>query len=613
MVCRTFLLLVCDMFTLLLIAVVGQVTQPPDPRAAFATPPVVVAATPAADPVRAVPSAAWPIPSARVFVQSSGELRPPQRHTVKFTDPPISPNELYERALLALQDPTLVQANRAFETRFITHWPVQLEQQPALERALYFWIASLSNRRVFVPPKRIPNLGWRVYLSDYDWDAAAWEALTSKSPYFAVSTFDKKGQINRGWLDPTIETNLRLTTGAARPIERADRFLALTSLDVGDQRGGVYSKFLRLPNKEAALFKQFGVDEKFLQDNSLLRGGAVLGGGSIVALHNRELQLLPSPVGLDEGFLWRSLDTATDEGDQSVVKNFSGSIRINGGEYIGSLRNGLHYYYLVNAAKNQVPVVPVDIAQDKTDLHDTQVHSPYKCVKCHGPKSGIRHFDDVVARMSLNPKVALSVIQKYPEYAALKLENTTRLALEDYYLSPLAEDIVQHQESYAQALLAINGLQPAANTDNYLQFVEQYLFQLVDRNQAAYELAVDIEQLDEFLKQTGNDELMTILASERIPRSLFEAGFSDGMKARIYPWERSPVNVIERQHVQPPVAKPPVTQPPAATTAKPKPVAPVQPMAIVSPPVRPVQPVVVPVVKPPVHSVPAGPRWGWRR
>jgi hypothetical protein len=348
---------------------------------------------------------------------------------------------------------------------------------------------------------------------------------------------------------------------ATRAIERADRFLALTSLDRGDKRGGYYSNFLDLPNTEPQLLKQLGIDEHFLKQNDLIRGGAVLGGESIVAKHNRELQLLPSAFGLDERFLWRSLDVASDVKDQSVFKNFLGTIRIDGGEHIGTLKNGNHFYYLMNKARQQVAEVPIDIAQDKDDPHDVVVRTPYKCVKCHGPKGGIRHFDDVVRRMALSSNVALSVIQKYPKDPP---DTRTKQALEDYYLSPLAKDITKHQESYTRVIREITGLSPAANTDNYLKFVNGYLFGLVDRQRAAYELAVEPEQLDAYLKQTGNDELMTILAAEQIPRELFEQGFADGMRARIHPWERSPARVKPETAPAPPAAP---AQP--ATQAKP--------------------------------------------
>lgn len=574
---------------LLLVAALGQLPGPPDPGQAFG--PKAAAPQPAKPALQNQQPAgvldAWPAPPTTVFIKPVLPLIRPAKHTAKITDAPVVVNDLYVKAKAALLDKDVVPSSRKYEARFLSQWPIQDSDTEDLDRALRFWCSSLSRPREFVPPTRVPGLGWVLFLSDYGWSHHAWEVLTAHNPYFVVTTVDHHGKVSRGWVDPVLELEVRDMTYATRAIERADRFLGLTSLEVGDNRGGCYSLFMGLPATEPELLKQLGIDEHFLVKNSLLRGGAVLGGESIVAMHNRELQLFPSPFGLDERFLWRSLDTASDIKDQSVIKNFQGTIRIDGGEHIWTLKNGNHGYYIINAQRQRVAEVPTAIAQDKDDPHDVVVRVPYKCVKCHGPKGGIRHFDDVVKRMALNPSVALSVIQKYP---GTPPSNVTQKALEDYYLSDLAYDITKQQESYTRVIRNITGLSPAANTENYLKFVNRYLFGLVDRQVAAYELAVEPEQLDAYLKQTGNDELMAILASEAIPRALFEQGFADGMRARIHPWERSPT------HVKPQVAAPAAAPPPA-------------------------QPAAAPPQAKPVHHAPAHPqqhfnsggRWGRRR
>jgi hypothetical protein len=109
---------------------------------------------------------------------------------------------------------------------------------------------------------------------------------------------------------------------------------------------------------------------------------------------------LPSPFGLDERFLWRSLDMDSDVGEQSVLENYLGTVKFKGGEHIWSLRNGLHAYFIMNDQRQQVAEVPVSIAQDHENPHDARVIVPYKCVSCHMPKGGIRHFDDVISRIT---------------------------------------------------------------------------------------------------------------------------------------------------------------------------------------------------------------------
>jgi mono/diheme cytochrome c family protein len=296
---------------------------------------------------------------------------------------------------------------------------------------------------------------------------------------------------------------------------------------------------LNLPNTEPQLLKQLGIDEQFLGQNYLIRGGAVLGGVSIVARNNRELQLLPSPFGADERFFWRSLDVA-DNGkkEASVIENFMGTLKIDGGEHIWTLRGGLHAYYIMDGQRSQVADVPVQIAQDHDNPHDARVIVPYKCVSCHGPKGGIRHFDDVVSRMAKNPKIGLAVITKN-KYR----DNQLREALEDYYMSDLGTEIAKHQRSYNRIVQEVSGQDAVQVTTKYVELIDEYFYARIGKLQAARELAIEPAQLDSYLKQTGNTVLLAILAGESVQRSEFERAFGDGMKARIYPWERSPQHV----------------------------------------------------------------------
>ena len=89
----------------------------------------------------------------------------------------------------------------------------------------------------------------------------------------------------------------------------------------------------------------------------------------------------------------------------------------------------------------------------------------------------------------------------------------------------------------------MSGLTSRLNSENYTKWVDSYLYGTVGKQEAATLLAVESEQLDAYLRQTGNSALLALLAGERIPIKTFEAAYTDGMRARIYPWERSPKNV----------------------------------------------------------------------
>jgi hypothetical protein len=316
------------------------------------------------------------------------------------------PARVIDRAVIDLSE--VPKADQPY-TRYLATWPATSDVELRnLDSSVKFWTASLSRRRVVRTPKLTADGQlYRLDIRDYYWTHDAWEQLAKANPYFAVTAYGK-----RGWLDPRAEYALRSATGSRMAVARADWFVARTSLDVGGAGffKGFYSTFMGFPNSEAELFKQFGIDEKYLSDNYLLRGGSVL--QSIVALHNRELQLIPTVWGRDSRFLWRSFDTDSDIGASSVIEHFAGSVKFAGKEFIGSNQNGTHYYYLANAQGKQVAEVPANIAQDRTNPHDARVLNPYSCVRCHGPQSGIRDFSDVVSKTALSDDAALAVIAK---------------------------------------------------------------------------------------------------------------------------------------------------------------------------------------------------------
>ena len=426
-------------FVLVLLAALGLPDAAPDPLITFGpatTAPAVDSTAPRAvaapvfrtdmpilsDRVRWQPSAAplsEPPPPQRIQLPPSQLKTFPRQKSQRelqaelaadeAVQPQLHPYNIYELAALSLAQ---VPADRQYEARFLTQWPLPDTEAENLDKALRFWCASLSNRRQYIPPTRVPGLGWIVYLSDYDWDASAWDELATAKPYFAVSVLDHHYHVHRGWLDPQVEHAVREATYSSVPIVRADYFLGRTGVEVGD--GGYYSKFLRLPDNENALFKKFGVDEKFIHDNYLTRGGAVL--HSIVARNNRELQLLPSLYGLDQRFIWRSLDTRSSADQSSVLDHFQGTIQFAGKEFIGTNKNGTHFYFLANNKNKQLPEVPIDVAQDHDDPHEARVMSPYKCVSCHGPKGGIRGFEDAITRIAMSKDVGLAVITKEPTF-----------------------------------------------------------------------------------------------------------------------------------------------------------------------------------------------------
>jgi hypothetical protein len=134
----------------------------------------------------------------------------------------------------------------------------------------------------------------------------------------------------------------------------------------------------------------------------------------------------------------------------------------------------------------------------------------------------------------------------------------------------LAREITNHQQSYSRIVREVAGGTPTEISESYVKLIDQYFYGIVDREVAARELGVEAIQLGRYLKQTGNTQLLSILTGEGIPREAFENAFADGMRARIYKWERSPshvrteppsADVVEPTRVVEPVVEPPPAQP----------------------------------------------------
>ncbi len=355
-----------------------------------------------------------------------------------------------------------------------------------------------------------------------------WEEIIKEDIYFYTSTSE-----SRGWLDPNINESFRTITYSSKPLLNGYQVLSLIFKEP------LYSTILLHPSKESDLYKVYGVDESIINsDPQLKQGGATL--DSIVALHNRELQLIPSLYGKNDRFIWRTFDFNKDNtGDKSVLENFAGTVKHDGREIIGSLPNGLHWFYLANGTGNQVAVVPQDIAIDQRDnvkVKDRSVINAYKCVSCH--IDGINTFQDVVSQSMLRPGIGLGIFNKkiYGEY--VKANNNLKENLEEYYLSTLHDKIANQQTTYINSVKQCNGLATLPNSQNVNELIESYQYDLVTPVQAQREMALSIAEFQVVTKNSGNPYLVLLGGGQSVRRVAFEKAFSTGMLVKQYTWDK---------------------------------------------------------------------------
>jgi hypothetical protein len=439
------------------------------------------------------------------------------------------------------------------------------EKAPGKDRdneylALLFTLNSTSFRATLAQSPRVYSGSLvRLSLSSLGWDVTSraarierlrgqgvdvstfkpdlWEEIVYGEPYFLASQ-QYQGQYIRGWVDPEADRQLRNKVHSSKAIVRAD-WLISRLLQEQENRG-VYSQALLFPDKEADLYKAFGIDEKFLEGPSLRNGGAVSDSG--VALHARELQIIPSLYGADEKYIWRTFDFATDEvGDKSPFDRLGGTVKFDGREIIGSLPNGLLWYRLSDGKGNRVAVVPQNIAIDQRTgafrrIKDRSVITAHKCIDCHSDTGGgLQPFVDEVSKAMLNPRIGLAVISSSKGRVEQLAET-----LEDYYISDLAGKISRQNAAYSARVKATNGLTSSVNGQAINDAIESYLYDLITPEQASREMGVSLAAATVQWRSSGNSYLVLLSGGQPIRRAAWEAAFGDAQRATVYPWEGKP-------------------------------------------------------------------------
>ncbi len=482
----------------------------------------------------------------------------------------IQPNQavtsLNDIQLIAYND-LLTIKNDQLNIRYLSLHAIPINRRNQLISSLIFALNSTSFRSKLDNPVIILNKSnepilLRIDLSNIGWDVInrtkrierlkernvdistftinLWELLATDDYYFQTNSINSKGESLRGWLDPVVNEQFRVATYSSRPVLNGYQILNRLLQEP------YYSQALLLPPKEIDLYKSFGVDQKIIDsDPQLKKGGSTL--DSIVALHNRELQLVPSLYGKDNKFIWRTFDFNKDEtGKRSVIENFVGSVKHDGREIIGSLPNGLHWYYLANGAGTQVNVVPQDIAIDQREIipdpkitvpliiKDRSVINSYKCISCH--ETGINSFNDVISLNMLKPKIGLGIFDPNKNSTYYK-NNDLKESIEDYYLSNVNNEIIAQQTSYANIVKQCNGLDNITNSHIVNNLVEAYQYSLININQAQLEMGVTANEFQILCRNSANPYLVLLSSGQPIRRAAFEKGFYDALTVKIYPWD----------------------------------------------------------------------------
>lgn len=252
------------------------------------------------------------------------------------------------------------------------------EELQTYRNALSKLVNSLSwNSTVRVPAAVDPTRTvLRIDLRWYQWDAAIWNRVLLEYPYGVLD-------------DTTAARAVSVSTAAKLPVVRGDWFVATAS------RAPLYYDILQLPANLADLERQLRVDSTLnIQQERVTRVGF---NGSGVSRFNRILERHDSA----QGMYWRTYDF--DEPPANLTERINGGLvpdRRNifahplgpvaaeqpfqhaGGEAIFALPNGLHAFYLANAANARLDKAPVAIVSDPK-RPDRAVEAGVSCMSCH--------------------------------------------------------------------------------------------------------------------------------------------------------------------------------------------------------------------------------------
>lgn len=393
-----------------------------------------------------------------------------------------------EAVAAALADCRKLPADLRVRVRYLSLYNLPGEDRTEALQVLDFHVNSLSREAELTRPARVgPDLV-RVTLDDYAWDPFVYGRLGKVDPYFHVQL--DIGGIRKAaaapWLDAKAIGELIVLTQSQTPILRLDWFVVQTATQDGRKAG--YYDFLGLGKKEADFQDLVGADPEKARQRK--REVAAVVARSGVTLNNRSMVRMDA-VG---GPYWFTQDYAASADKKNTLRLLDGDAQPDASEQYGTLPNGLFAFWLQDGKGNRQNTAPDTIASDgEASGTDRRVHVGLSCIRCHAP--GIQPINDW-ARRAYRPPLALQSID-YEKYRRLR----------QLYLSDLQRLIKRDQTEYAEVLLRVNGLTPAANAQAYGRFWDRYVEQ--DRSPAdcARELGVTEEALigalKGYAKQTG--------------------------------------------------------------------------------------------------------------
>lgn len=416
----------------------------------------------------------------RLAVHTVLLLQQPQPQPARPAEPVtinVSPNEHVRRATLFLLSD--VPEKDRYYTRFVSFYHLPTPDDVTFyRRVLSWWVHQMTFEGAISLPNEVPGTNGSLLWIDlrwYGWSAAAWREVASRDPYFRQpgilagdgitltelvgekpSDIDAKGTshiiavVNGEWfLRETIET--RRSSSYYDLLFSRQRFkeekvpTKVTKVWKGgkDAEGTYYppgytyerteyvtrTTRIDFPANEKDWEQAFGIDvtKQFASDQKIdLDIGAVAAGGrddprngSMVALNNRIIQILFSPLGPamktfdvleTTGNKDYSETLIFDPDQKGFVRGKGVVVESDGGELLAYLPNGGQAGFLIDAQGNRVETAIADVANDVSDKRLNQgVRNPGSCVICHATSGGF-----IPPRDMIHKALEAGIKRKFP-------------------------------------------------------------------------------------------------------------------------------------------------------------------------------------------------------
>lgn len=294
---------------------------------------------------------------------------------------------------------------------------------------------------------------YRLSLRDLGLKAADWKLIEDNEVINLVSV------TNRGLL-------LRQLTKTRKPWLHVDSF-AFTS-----NEAAIYYQVRKLPAKAQDLFNQTGVE--FNQDIDDFEALFVGFETSPISLNkNRLLGRWES----NDGSMWVTFDVAQNQGGNSNLFQFpllravnaKNNYQFNAAEFIFSLPNGLHGYFLSDNQGNRQNAAPLNIVADNISPFSPEIKASLSCYRCHSAgfipaKDQIKaHVVANATQFDLGDVERVELLYREPEPIFLQdngqyaeaLSKIGVLAAEPDPISLVADNLRRNQNAKAVAALLL--------------------------------------------------------------------------------------------------------------------------------------------------------------